>query len=313
MDSFGQHGCRPKHSTADALASISITLEESQLDKSDMFGVVVDLAKAFDNVPLEITFQILEKLGMDSGVLKAFRGIYSQMQRRFKIQGYYGDSFVSTNGILQGRPISVMMLNAIMSIAHKIAGGDVTVISYVDDLTLLSPFSLDLQTALNELHTFMEATGQAVNRSNTNVFGIGDNPDLAYNGEALEFCSSVKILGVTLCFKSSRSHFFAADDKIQGIIDTARHVRSSGLRFELRARVIGGLLGARLKYGLEILDRYYTGKKATYCFLRCNLAKEIVAKVTWPSDDNFDQGPYFRSVANASCTPPMHFKTGYHQ
>ena len=115
----GQHGARIKHSTSDALIKISLALEESIILGTNIQGLAVDLSKAFDNVPVRITFAILSKLGMDPGVLRALWGMYQQMQRRFKLGKYVGEAFRSTNGILQGCPISVMLLNAIMMVLHK--------------------------------------------------------------------------------------------------------------------------------------------------------------------------------------------------
>ena len=53
----GQHGVRARHGTADALAAISITMERALLDGKPVEGVAVDLAKAFDSVPVDITFK----------------------------------------------------------------------------------------------------------------------------------------------------------------------------------------------------------------------------------------------------------------
>lgn len=74
-----------------------------------MKRIAVDLSEAFDNVPEKVTFAVLAKMGIDQGLLRALRGMYNQIERRFKLGRYVGESFRSTNGILQGCPISAML------------------------------------------------------------------------------------------------------------------------------------------------------------------------------------------------------------
>ena len=138
-------------------------------------GVAVDLAKAFDSVPIDITFRILELIGMDAKLLRAIRGIYAQLHRRFKIGRYVGQAFKSTNGILQGCPLSVMLLNAIMAILSRVLQAGLTRESFVDDITLLGLTDEELQAALEVLEQFMDLTGQTVNAKKTFAFGWAGN------------------------------------------------------------------------------------------------------------------------------------------
>ena len=81
------------------------------LHNKPMFGVAVDLAKAFDSAPVEITFRLFEKLGGSTqACVLSLLGMYTQLQRRFTSGAFVGESFRSTNGILQGCPLSVMLL-----------------------------------------------------------------------------------------------------------------------------------------------------------------------------------------------------------
>ena len=134
----GQHGARAHHSTVDALMRVSLFFEQSILDGTDAFGVAVDLSKAFDNVPVNITFEVCKRLGMDPKLERALRGMYSQIQRRFRLGEYVGETFKDTNGILQGCPLSVMLLNALMSVLSAVLEPTMVAESFVDDLTILN-------------------------------------------------------------------------------------------------------------------------------------------------------------------------------
>ena len=56
---------------------------------------------------------LLELQGMDEGVLPAFRDTYGQLNRMFKIKGCLGARWATTNGVLQGCPLSVIVINAL--------------------------------------------------------------------------------------------------------------------------------------------------------------------------------------------------------
>ena len=81
--------------------------------------------------------------------------MYRQIHRRFKLGRFVGEAFRSTNGILQGCPISVMLLNALMMMMHIALGHNVSAESYVDDLTLLSLNSTSLQRAMDVVSDFL--------------------------------------------------------------------------------------------------------------------------------------------------------------
>ena len=76
-------------------------------------GVGTDYTKCFDLIPKAILVAMLDLMGMERGVLNAFHGMYSQLRRKFKIKGCLGAWWQATNGILQGCPLSVIVINAL--------------------------------------------------------------------------------------------------------------------------------------------------------------------------------------------------------
>ena len=50
-------------------------------------GVGTDYTKCFDLIPQAISIAMLDIQGMEKGVLRGFHGMYSQLQRVFKIGG----------------------------------------------------------------------------------------------------------------------------------------------------------------------------------------------------------------------------------
>ena len=58
--------------------------------------------------------------GMDEGVLCAFRGMYGQLKHMFKLKGCLGAWWAATNGVLQGCPLSVIVINALTTTWKRI-------------------------------------------------------------------------------------------------------------------------------------------------------------------------------------------------
>ena len=251
----GQHGGRPGHSTSEALVGVTLAFEKAILNGEPLTGIAIDLAKAFDNVPQEIMFEVLRAFGADSGLLQGMRAMYEQINRRFKIGRYVGAEFRATNGILQGCPLSVMMLNALMAVLH-LALDEVGVYgeSYVDDLTILDGATERLQAAIDEMAAFMDLTDQRVNEAKTKAFGTDGDPGLVYKGVPLKFTEEVKLLGVRLRFAEGAAHFKYTDDVVERLIDLMSRIRHAGFPFHQRGMLVAGLVGSRLAYGSEVLD-----------------------------------------------------------
>ena len=252
----GQHGSRAKHSTLDALARISAEFEIAMLNGEDLTGMAVDLSKAFDNIPVDVTFALLKALGMDPGLHRALQGFYKQLMRRFKIGACVGESFRSTNGILQGCPLSVMLLNALMSVLHSAIGGNVVCESYVDDLTVVAKDPNDVQCASTALEKFLDLTGQVLNEKKTVVMSLNDPVDIIYKNKVLPHGNgkSVKILGVK--FKCGGGECTAVQDLdlLEKMVILCNRIRYSGFNFQQRALLCGALVMAKVGYGLEIAD-----------------------------------------------------------
>ena len=62
-------------------------------------------------------------MGLPERLTKPITDMYSKLLRRFKFAGGVGNVFLATNGILQGCPISVILLNALVSVWVKAGGG----------------------------------------------------------------------------------------------------------------------------------------------------------------------------------------------
>ena len=76
----------------------------------------LDYSKCFDRILIGIVLLLASRVGMDASLLKPIKGMFEQLQRRFRVNGAVGKPFASTNGILQGCPLSVIFLNLLVCV-----------------------------------------------------------------------------------------------------------------------------------------------------------------------------------------------------
>ena len=63
-----------------------------------------------------MVLRIARELGMDDGVLRALAAMYRQLRRAFRLAGALGAWWQATNGILQGCPLSVILINLLTTV-----------------------------------------------------------------------------------------------------------------------------------------------------------------------------------------------------
>ena len=107
---------RPGHGCDDVWFTQALLIEEALITSKPLAGLSIDFTKAFDRVPTHILFRLAERLGVEGGILKGVTSLYAQMRRHWKVGGFIGQAFTSTNGILQGCPLSVVLLNMLIHV-----------------------------------------------------------------------------------------------------------------------------------------------------------------------------------------------------
>eukprot|EP00973_Karenia_brevis_P040424 5586703-Karenia_brevis.AAC.1 len=115
----GQHAYRSGHRVDDIFWKLAVQIEDATLHGTPFFGISFDYVKCFDLIPHELLLEMVDEMGLHPCVAKPLRSMYCGLKRRFRAGGGIGLEFASTNGILQGCPISVILVNALMGIWAK--------------------------------------------------------------------------------------------------------------------------------------------------------------------------------------------------
>ena len=107
-------GFRPARSAADGAAVPEVLLELGRLKEWTVVAMGLDYRKCFDVMPQGIGFEVSTRLGFDSEVLAVLKVVYCQVVPPFKLAGGLGHWRRATNRILQGCPLSVILIIALM-------------------------------------------------------------------------------------------------------------------------------------------------------------------------------------------------------
>ena len=116
-------------------------------------GLQFDFAKCFDSIPYSVIWSTLKHYGCDSTLVDLLSHLYSNISRCFRYAGCIGSFRHATNGLLQGDPLSVVILNCVRCpLVNRLSTlGDLTVYAFADDLTVVSTSWDTLALAYNML------------------------------------------------------------------------------------------------------------------------------------------------------------------
>ena len=159
-----QHGFRNKHGTEDLLWYLCAKMEEALIDNTPIYLASFDYQKCFDRVPQEIMFRLVEQLGLPQNMMRPIRGMYKKLGRRFKLPAGLGQEWFATNGILQGCPLSVIFLNALVAVWMNGVERETGTqgLAYADDTNLLTKTLSQLRTGVTFTGHFADLTGQRI-------------------------------------------------------------------------------------------------------------------------------------------------------
>ena len=272
-------GFRKRRGATDAAALIALLVELHKIVKSVLHGFGLDYVKCFDLIPQSIVLHIALEQGMDPGTHRALKGMYTSLVRCFKIMGCCASFFSATNGILQGCPLSVILINLMTSIwkrvldaqkqhltvsARALPPGDqpvqvlhfiLTALGYADDTYGLAAGGTPLTPLLQCTEEWLQDTGQGVNAKKS----------VGFSSSSLEPVKA-ELLGVPFPveteFRSLGAGIRTTDATCSGPLILKRISRACGLldrvhgaqgNYERRCEIISTMITATGLHASEIV------------------------------------------------------------
>ena len=257
--SVNLHGYRPRHGPEHVWWSLALRIERALIEGTDLAGISLDYAKCFDRVPSNIVFRLARESGMSEDILKPLEGMFKQLRRRFVIGGGVGKQFASTNGIMQGCPLSVILLNLLVTVWIRAIETEVPSaqpFGFADDTgaTAHGDHAVDtLQKVLSITKDYERLTGQRLNAGKSKCWGTSlqakaEAKQLHVDGEQLKCVDDMRCLGAHLSFSHSSFVNKVAQKVLEPAKQRARRIGWLPLPMQARAQLVGSMVNPYALY-----------------------------------------------------------------
>ena len=252
----GQHGYRPGHSTEDVYWTLSLQVENALLNWQPLYGMNVDFAKCFDRLPHAILLRLVDEMGMNGRISGALSSMYRHLRKQFRVGDSIGATFACTNGILQGCPLSVVLLNALVSVWASAVRSETEAdpVAYADDAGATSGSRDALQQALNITGEYTALTGQQLNYKKSVWFSTagGRMRPLMCQGRAITKANgAVRAVGAQVSLKKLRGNT-GAKERVDKACVVAERARLLPLAFDARSSIVCAAVAASGLYACSV-------------------------------------------------------------
>jgi hypothetical protein len=228
----GQFGFRRRRSTEQAILALRTAVEQCRIRQrlggrhrhSQLWACFVDFKQAYDRIPRQQLWAVLQQLGYGGEWLRAVQAIYADVPMSIAAPALQGRIIHSTQGLKQGCPLSPTLFSLyiadfeqrVLGAAHDgmqldlpvLAGRSLPPLLYADDMALLATSHAGLQHQLQILEGYCAERGLTVNLVKTKVVLLAGaaSPEAAlqrvlraglrFAGQRLEGATQFKYLGV---------------------------------------------------------------------------------------------------------------------
>ena len=156
------------------LHTFRTVLDLSRKNRRELNVCCLDLAKAFDSVPHDVIFDVLQKKGFTRGTQEVVKSFYTGATTKFEVNREKSDTVRILRGVRQGCPLSPFLFNSVMDevvaalnerrdFGVKVGSAHLVCMAFADDLILFGKTKWELQTLLNDIEAMMANRGLKFN------------------------------------------------------------------------------------------------------------------------------------------------------
>lgn len=215
-----QAGFRREYSTVDNIFNLVSIVNLNKLSGKYTYAFFVDFSCAFDTISRNSLFYKLSCIGLSSKIIRVLQSLYDTTESRVWDGSMFSDYFAVETGVKQGCILSPMLFSLyindlpdILPGGLNVAGIDVKILLYADDIVILSNTPNGLQDMIDALQGYCLRWSLRVNllKSKIMVFRkgtrISQNLKWHYGEANIEIVNNYVYLGVDITYNLSfRSH-----------------------------------------------------------------------------------------------------------
>ena len=205
----GQCGFCLGRSTTDQIFTLKQIFEKPWEYGKDLFACFVDLEKAYDRVPRDKLWKVLQEYGNNGQLLRAIKSFYCRPEVCVRVNDKQSKPFHVGVGLWQGCVLSPLLFIVHMNWIDKCSQADecatignckISRLLFADDFgSDLVLTESGLQHALNSFADACNTAGMKISTAKTEVLNLSKNPDqwvLQVNGATLKQGEKFRYLGV---------------------------------------------------------------------------------------------------------------------
>ena len=262
----GQCGFRLSRSTTNQIFTLKQIFEKSWEYGKDLFACFVDLEKAYDRVPRDKLWRVLQEYGVNGQLLRAIKSFCHRPEVCVQVNGKQSKPFNVAIGLRRGCILSSLLFIVYMNWIDKCSQADecatianckISRLLFADDLVLLSSTEFGLQCALNSFADACNTAGMKISMAKTEVVHLLRNPDqcvLQVNGATRKQVEKFKYLVVAFTSDGRQDEELDTQIGKAGAVMRALHyfvVMKRELSKKAKLSIFGAVFVPILTYGHE--------------------------------------------------------------
>lgn len=264
-----QFGFRSKHSTLQAILSITDKIQQAVEENQYSCGIFLDLSKAFDTVNHDLLLQKLEHYGIRGPGQKWFKSYLNNRKQFVSFGSANSNTLLIDCGVPQGSVLGPLLFLLYVNDFHN-SSTKFDFHLFADDSNLfykdknLSYLESTVNIELSHVHSWLCANKLSLNieKSNFVIFHPPQKkllyvPNVSINNKPLKYETNIKYLGVILDNHLNwKAHIALICSKIKrsiGIISKARHY----VNIDVLSMLYYSLVYPYLIYGIVVWGHTY--------------------------------------------------------
>lgn len=209
-----QAGFRSGRSCIDHVFTLSQLHEKRTATNRESHLLFVDLTKAYDTIPLQKLWEVLNETQINTTIIRAIQQLYDGQTSRIKLGNRLSTHFQVSKGLRQGCCLSPTLFNIYINRAlknwrnqcHRMGvelseDRNLYTVHFADDQVVLAQEKEDLEFMTRKLLKEYEKWGLTVNQTKTKYLCVGnqdETPLQLEDGNVIEICQEYTYLGTTI-------------------------------------------------------------------------------------------------------------------
>ncbi|KAJ7949585.1 Retrovirus-related Pol polyprotein LINE-1 [Quillaja saponaria] len=193
---------RKRRSTMEAIFLLRKLMEKYRETKKDIYMVFIDLEKAYNKVPRQVLWWVLEKKMVPTKYVEVIKDMYEGVMTRVQTVDDMTGEFPITIGVHQGSSLSPYLFSLVIDeLTYNIQDKAPWCMLFADDIVLVDETREGLNSKLGMWRNALESKGLRLNRTKTEYMECnfsetrGGPNDIILDGQTIPTKDVFKYLG----------------------------------------------------------------------------------------------------------------------